>query len=84
MSKGSQYQSSHAMRMAIRLLSEVNMSYFGSQFTSGSVRAKHAGNLSPTALSVVAGYAWLRSLKKTSDTSGPLAYSGTHRFYFDT
>lgn len=61
------------------------MSYFGSQFTGRSARAKHVGNLSLTALSVVEGFAWLRNLRNASDTDGgPLAYSGTYRFYFDT
>lgn len=63
------------------------MSYFGSQFTGRSARAKHVGTLSLTALSVVNGFAWLRNLRNTSDADGgplALAYSGTYRFYFDT
>ena len=61
------------------------MSYFGSQFTGRSARAKHVGNLSLTALSEVEGFAWLRNLRNASDVGGgPLAYSGTYRFYFDT
>lgn len=60
------------------------MSYFGSNLRGGSVRAKHVGILSLTALSLAAGLTWFRRQKQNSDTGGQLVFLGTQRFDFDT
>ena len=62
---------------------EIVMQYFGSNQADTSAVRKQAGFqiLSVPALD---GHQWYRKLRRSTDTGGPLAYSGNQRFYFDT
>lgn len=60
------------------------MSYSGSNLKGGSVRVKHVGTFSLTALNGAAGLTWFQRQKQNSDTGGQLVFPGTQRFDFDT
>ena len=60
------------------------MSYFGSQSADFDVRNKQAGRENLNTYTVNAGPQWVRTLRRSQDTGGPLAYSGNQRVYFDT
>jgi len=60
------------------------MSYTVSIPADFAVRLKQAdgeGLNTPTGFT---GHQWIRTLRRTQDTGGPLAYAGNQRIYFDT
>lgn len=59
------------------------MSYLVSNLADAAVREKQAAEGFKTATGGT-GFQWIRTLRRSQDTGGPLAYSGNQRFYFDT